>query len=88
MREAMLDKEASLRRAKLEASDAEGISWGMGEDAIEEDEVMTHKIIYIVLPLNYLITHLSFICLNRIYLNVKTQVDHFLSSGCRMMLKK
>ncbi|KAK7340726.1 hypothetical protein VNO77_21437 [Canavalia gladiata] len=38
MREAMLDREASLRRAKLEASLAEGISWGMGEDAIEEDE--------------------------------------------------
>ncbi|CAJ2669212.1 unnamed protein product [Trifolium pratense] len=38
MREVMRDREASLRRAKLEASAAEGISWGMGEDAIEEDE--------------------------------------------------
>ncbi|KAJ1435408.1 Kanadaptin [Sesbania bispinosa] len=38
MREVMLDKEASLQRARLEASLAEGISWGMGEDAIEEDE--------------------------------------------------
>ncbi|KAG4922800.1 hypothetical protein GLYMA_18G276300v4 [Glycine max] len=38
MREAMLDKEASVRRARQEASLAEGISWGMGEDAIEEDE--------------------------------------------------
>lgn len=40
MREAMLDKEASLQRARLEASVAEGISWGMGEDAIEEEEVI------------------------------------------------
>lgn len=39
MREAMLDKEASVQRARQEASLAEGISWGMGEDAIEEDEV-------------------------------------------------
>ncbi|KAG4399549.1 hypothetical protein GLYMA_08G253900v4 [Glycine max] len=38
MREAMLDKEASVQRARQEASLAEGISWGMGEDAIEEDE--------------------------------------------------
>ncbi|CAL0318762.1 unnamed protein product [Lupinus luteus] len=38
MREAMLDREASLRRAKLETSVADGISWGMGEDAIEEFE--------------------------------------------------
>lgn len=39
MREAMLDREASLQRARLEASVVDGISWGMGEDAIEEDEV-------------------------------------------------
>jgi len=39
MREAMLDREASVRRARQEASLAEGISWGMGEDAIEEEEV-------------------------------------------------
>lgn len=39
MREAMLDREASVRRARQEASVAEGISWGMGEDAIEEEEV-------------------------------------------------
>ncbi|XP_061344258.1 uncharacterized protein LOC133290215 [Gastrolobium bilobum] len=38
MREAMLDREASLRRARMEGPLAEGISWGMGEDAIEEDE--------------------------------------------------
>nr|KYP76470.1 Uncharacterized protein ZK632.2 [Cajanus cajan] len=38
MREAMLDREASVRRARQETSIAEGISWGMGEDAIEEDE--------------------------------------------------
>lgn len=31
------DREESLARAKREASLAEGISWGMGEDAIEED---------------------------------------------------
>lgn len=31
--------EASLLRAKLEASMADGISWGMQEDAIEEAEV-------------------------------------------------
>ncbi|KAL5582054.1 hypothetical protein UlMin_014496 [Ulmus minor] len=37
-REQMLDQEASLRRAKHEASLAEGASWGMGEDAIEEAE--------------------------------------------------
>ncbi|CAK8540800.1 unnamed protein product [Lathyrus sativus] len=38
MREALLDRETSLRRAKMEASAAAGISWGMGEDAIDEDE--------------------------------------------------
>lgn len=38
MREALRDREASLRRAKLEASAAEGISWGMGEDAVVEEE--------------------------------------------------
>lgn len=52
MREAMLDRESSLRRAKMEASVAEGISWGMGEDAIEEDEV--------VLPLELLNHSLKF----------------------------
>lgn len=35
----MKDMEASLLRAKLEASMADGISWGMQEDAIEENEV-------------------------------------------------
>lgn len=35
----MEDMEASLQRAKLEASLADGISWGMDEDAIEENEV-------------------------------------------------
>ncbi|KAE8685217.1 DNA-directed RNA polymerase 2 [Hibiscus syriacus] len=34
----MFDREASLRRARAEASLSDGISWGMGEDAIEEDE--------------------------------------------------
>ncbi|XVE78606.1 hypothetical protein DITRI_Ditri13aG0159700 [Diplodiscus trichospermus] len=38
MRQEMLDREASLRRARAEASLADGISWGMGEDAIEEVE--------------------------------------------------
>ncbi|KAF2316988.1 hypothetical protein GH714_009815 [Hevea brasiliensis] len=37
-RQEMLDREASLRRARAEASVADGISWGMGEDAVEEDE--------------------------------------------------
>lgn len=37
--EDMKDMEASLRRAKLEASLADGVSWGMDEDAIEENEV-------------------------------------------------
>lgn len=35
----MQDREASLRRAKVEASLADGISWGISEDAIEEAEV-------------------------------------------------
>lgn len=35
----ILDREDSLRRARLDASHADGISWGMGEDAIEEAEV-------------------------------------------------
>lgn len=39
IREEMLDREASLQRARREASLADGISWGMGEDAIEEAEV-------------------------------------------------
>ncbi|GFZ19010.1 SMAD/FHA domain-containing protein [Actinidia rufa] len=38
MQEEMKDMEASLLRAKLEASLADGISWGMSEDAIEEIE--------------------------------------------------
>ncbi|XP_039021080.1 kanadaptin-like isoform X1 [Hibiscus syriacus] len=38
IREEMFDREASLRRARAEASLSDGISWGMGEDAIEEDE--------------------------------------------------
>ncbi|KAL0450412.1 UNVERIFIED_CONTAM: Kanadaptin [Sesamum latifolium] len=41
IRQEMQDMEASLLRAKLEASRADGISWGMREDAVEdtEDEV-------------------------------------------------
>lgn len=35
----MQDMEESLLRAKLEASLADGVSWGMREDAIEVDEV-------------------------------------------------
>ncbi|GMY12810.1 kanadaptin [Fagus crenata] len=38
IREDMLDREASLQRARREASLADGVSWGMGEDAIEEAE--------------------------------------------------
>ncbi|KAK6928031.1 hypothetical protein RJ641_006622, partial [Dillenia turbinata] len=38
MRAEMEDREASLMRARREASLADGISWGMGEDAIEEAE--------------------------------------------------
>ncbi|KAF8399235.1 hypothetical protein HHK36_015100 [Tetracentron sinense] len=38
IREEMQDCEASLSRARLEASLADGISWGMAEDAIEEAE--------------------------------------------------
>lgn len=34
----MQDMEASLQRAKLDATMADGISWGMQEDAIEENE--------------------------------------------------
>ncbi|CAI9758723.1 unnamed protein product [Fraxinus pennsylvanica] len=34
----MKDMEASLLRAKVEASLADGVSWGMREDAIEENE--------------------------------------------------
>ncbi|XP_038988095.1 kanadaptin [Phoenix dactylifera] len=36
IQEEMLDREASLLRARVEASLADGISWGMAEDAIEE----------------------------------------------------
>ncbi|KAM7280200.1 hypothetical protein ACFE04_007334 [Oxalis oulophora] len=38
MRQQWLDREASLKRARAEASLADGISWGLGEDAIEEAE--------------------------------------------------
>jgi len=36
----MSEREASLRRARQQASMADGVSWGMGEDAIEEEEVI------------------------------------------------
>lgn len=36
IRQDMLDREASILRAKNQAALAEGISWGMTEDAIEE----------------------------------------------------
>ncbi|KAH9739755.1 FHA domain-containing protein [Citrus sinensis] len=39
----ILDREDSLRRARLDASCADGISWGMGEDAIEEAEIAHMK---------------------------------------------
>lgn len=38
IQEEMHDMESSLLRAKLEASRADGISWGMRDDAIEENE--------------------------------------------------
>lgn len=38
IRSQIQDREASLQRARREASLADGISWGMGEDAIEEAE--------------------------------------------------
>ncbi|XP_050227016.1 uncharacterized protein LOC126676777 [Mercurialis annua] len=38
VRQEMIDRELSLRRARAESSLADGISWGMGEDAIEEVE--------------------------------------------------
>lgn len=37
IRQNMLDREASLLRAKTQAALADGISWGMSEDAPEED---------------------------------------------------
>ncbi|KAB1211403.1 Kanadaptin [Morella rubra] len=43
IREKMLDQEASLQRARREASLADGISWGMGEDAVEEAEIAHMK---------------------------------------------
>jgi hypothetical protein len=36
IRQDMLDREASLARAKTQTALAEGISWGMSEDAPEE----------------------------------------------------
>ncbi|KAI3414516.1 FHA domain-containing protein [Psidium guajava] len=44
MREEMQDREASLRRAREEACLADGISWGMGEDAVEEEEDDTEEV--------------------------------------------
>ncbi|KAL6553077.1 hypothetical protein OROGR_006919 [Orobanche gracilis] len=38
IRQQSQDMKASLLRAKVEASRADGVSWGMQEDAIEEDE--------------------------------------------------
>ncbi|KAI7752201.1 hypothetical protein M8C21_022176, partial [Ambrosia artemisiifolia] len=43
MRDERRDMEASLRRAKREAALADGISWGMDEDAVEEDEIANMK---------------------------------------------
>lgn len=39
MHEERRDMEASLQRVKREAALADGISWGMDEDAVEENEV-------------------------------------------------
>lgn len=39
LQEKLRDREASLQRARDQAYLADGISWGMGEDAVEEDEV-------------------------------------------------
>ncbi|XP_020264409.1 kanadaptin [Asparagus officinalis] len=36
LREEMIDREASLARARVEASLADGVSWGMTDDAVEE----------------------------------------------------
>ncbi|MCL7023940.1 hypothetical protein MKW94_027477 [Papaver nudicaule] len=44
IRQEVKDREESLRRAKLEASVADGISWGLSEDAIEEAEEVTEEI--------------------------------------------
>ncbi|KAF8012762.1 hypothetical protein BT93_I0804 [Corymbia citriodora subsp. variegata] len=44
MQEAMQDREASLQRAREEAYLADGISWGMGEDAVEEEEDDTEEV--------------------------------------------
>ncbi|RZC77173.1 hypothetical protein C5167_001308 [Papaver somniferum] len=44
IREEVRDREASLRRAKLQASLADGISWGLSEDAIEEAKEETEEI--------------------------------------------
>ncbi|CAH8391516.1 unnamed protein product [Eruca vesicaria subsp. sativa] len=38
LRREMSEREASLRRARQQAAMADGVSWGMGEDAIEEEE--------------------------------------------------
>ncbi|KAF9623585.1 hypothetical protein IFM89_003375 [Coptis chinensis] len=43
VREEMHDREASILRAKQEAALADGISWGMEEDAIEEAEIANMK---------------------------------------------
>ncbi|KAI3997138.1 hypothetical protein MKX01_008982 [Papaver californicum] len=43
IREEVRDCEASLQRAKMEASLADGISWGLSEDAIEEAEELTER---------------------------------------------
>lgn len=39
IRQELFDQENSLQRARVDASLADGISWGMGEDAVEEAEV-------------------------------------------------
>lgn len=40
VQEEISDREASLERARRQAALADGISWGMDEDAIEEAEVL------------------------------------------------
>lgn len=48
-REEMRDREESLARARREASLAEGISWGMDEDAIEETTEVHYYFLYVQL---------------------------------------
>ncbi|PPD72213.1 hypothetical protein GOBAR_DD30887 [Gossypium barbadense] len=63
IREEMLDREASLRRARAEASLFDGISWGMGEDAIEEAKMLKEILAINLSPRSGGITGFIAICL-------------------------